>query len=57
MNNNKCLYCDEIIPEGQKMCLPCERARIKAGMILQSLKATEEEVKAAYDAMEENNDN
>lgn len=56
MNNNRCLCCNEIIPEGRMICPLCERAQIKMGMILQSLKATEKETKAAYDAMEGNND-
>lgn len=56
MNNNRCLYCNEIIPEGRMVCPSCERKQIKLGMILQSLKATKEEVEAAYDAMEESND-
>jgi hypothetical protein len=52
MNDNRCLYCNEIIPDGEKVCKSCERAEIKMGMILQSLNASEEEVKSAYDFME-----
>ena len=57
MNNNRCLYCNEIIPEGIMICPSCENGQMKIGMILQSLNATKEEVKLAYDFMEGNNDN
>jgi hypothetical protein len=56
MNNNRCLYCNEIIPEGRMVCPLCERMQMKMGIILQSLNLPEEEVKAVYDTMEENND-
>ena len=56
MNNNRCLYCNEIIPEGKHVCSMCERARMKMGMILQNLGANEEQVEAAYDFMEDSND-
>ena len=57
MNNNRCIICNEIIPEGRDMCLLCENAQMKMGAILQSLNATKEETKLAYDFMEGNNDN
>lgn len=46
--DNKCLYCDKIIPEGIQVCPTCEYKLTKIGMILQSQNATEEEVKEAY---------
>lgn len=57
MNNNRCLYCNEIIPEGRMVCFNCERVQMKMGMILQSLNATEEQVKTVYNAMEKKDDN
>ena len=53
MNNNRCLYCNEPIPDGERVCDACERAEMKMGMILQSLNAAPAEVKSAYDFMEE----
>lgn len=51
---NKCVVCNEIIPEGRMICPLCERYSIKAGMILQSRQSTQEEVKQAYDFMKGN---
>ena len=51
MNNNRCLYCNEIIPEDRTICLLCESQQTKVGMILQSNQATDEEVKKAYNFM------
>ena len=45
---NKCVVCNEIIPEGRMICPLCERCSIKTGMILQSCQSTQEEVKQAY---------
>ena len=60
MNNNRCLYCNEIIPEGKLVCPICEIAqtivRTKLGSILQNINATEKEVEEAYNFMEGNND-
>lgn len=56
MHNNRCLYCNIIIPEGRIFCPICEGEQIKLGMILQSHQATNEEVDKAYDFMEESND-
>ena len=60
MNNNRCLYCNEIIPEGSLVCPTCEIAQTtegtKNGMILQSINATEKEVEVAYNFMEGNDD-
>ena len=48
MNENKCVCCGEIIPEGRQVCLNCEYHIAKVGAILQSHNATEEEVAKAY---------
>ena len=48
MNNNRCLYCYEIIPEGRLICPMCERAQMKMGMILQNNNATATEVENAF---------
>ena len=49
MNNNRCVYCNEIIPEGRMVCPSCERKQIKLGKMLQSLNATKEVVESAYE--------
>ena len=54
---NRCVVCNEVIPEGRMVCPCCEHSYIKMSMILQDCNATKEEVKFAYDFMEENNDN
>ena len=56
MNNTRCMYCHKIIPEERTICPLCEYEQLKLSMILQSSSATKEEVKAAYDFMEGNND-
>ena len=53
---DRCVVCNEIIPEGNRACPCCERSKMKMSMILQSFNATKEEVKAAYDFMEGDND-
>lgn len=55
MNDNRCVYCGDIIPEGRMVCPICEHQQIKIGRILQSNKATTEEVKMAYDFITEEN--
>jgi hypothetical protein len=50
MAEERCVCCDEIIPKG-RVCEKCEQRILKVGSILQSNKATEEEVKNAYDSM------
>ena len=55
MNNNRCVVCNEIIPEGRMVCSSCEQVEMKMGLILQSLSATDEEVDKAYNFMEGNN--
>lgn len=57
MNNNRCIICNEIIPEGRMTCPSCEQVEMKMGLILQSLSATDEEVNKAYDFMEGKDDN
>jgi hypothetical protein len=49
MDANRCMYCQEIIPEGKIMCFKCEHQEIKTGMILQNNNATEDEIKNAYE--------
>ena len=56
MNNNRCVCCGEIIPEGRMVCLLCEKKQIKLGLILQSFQATTKEVSNAYSFMEGNDD-
>ena len=51
MNNNRCVVCDEIIPEGRMVCPICNQGFIKVGMILQSNNATKEETEQAYEFM------
>lgn len=36
MNENKCICCNDIIPEGRQICWSCEHNVLKAGIILQS---------------------
>lgn len=57
MNNNRCLYCNEITPEGRQVCPLCENEQMKMSMILQSFSATKEEVNKAYNFMEGKDDN
>ena len=44
MNDNRCLYCNEILPEGRMICPSCENNQMKIGMILQSHQSTKEEI-------------
>lgn len=46
---DKCVCCGEPIPEGRQICWKCEQSALKAGKILQSQTATEEEIKRAYE--------
>jgi ribosomal protein S26 len=48
MNEERCICCGKTIPEGKQVCWSCEHRMIKAGAILQSRNATEEEVAKAY---------
>ena len=47
MSANRCVVCNEIIPEGRMICLSCEHQHIKVGKILQSRRATTKEVEQA----------
>ena len=48
MNENTCLYCGEVIPEGRQVCWSCGGGVVKVGSILQSCNATEDKVEEAY---------
>ena len=48
---DRCIYCNSIIPEGRMICPSCEAKIIKAGSILQSNHATKEEIKEAFDEL------
>lgn len=52
MNEERCICCGEIIPEGRQVCWSCEHSITKAGAILQSRHATKEEVSEAYRFLE-----
>ena len=52
MNEDRCVCCGEVIPEGRQVCLNCEHRMTKVGAILQSRNATEEEVTKAYNFLE-----
>ena len=52
MNEERCICCNETIPEGRQICWSCEHRMIKMGAILQSRNATEEEVAKAYNFLE-----
>ena len=45
----RCVCCGELIPEGRQICWKCEQAVLKTGKVLQSNRATEEDVKQAYE--------
>ena len=49
---DRCVVCDNIIPEGRMVCPQCESSFVKAGMFLQSNKSTKEEIEQAYRFME-----
>ena len=52
MNEERCICCGEIVPEGRQVCWSCEHSMTKVGAILQSRNATEEEVAKAYNFLE-----
>lgn len=56
MNENRCISCSEIVPEGRMICPSCERREIKIGMIMQSYGVCSEKVDRAYNSLGENND-
>ena len=43
MNNNRCLYCNTIIPEGMMVCQSCASEQIQIGTILQSYQTINDE--------------
>lgn len=49
MNEDRCICCGEIIPEGRQVCLNCEYRVGKIGSILQSQNATKDDVIRAYE--------
>lgn len=49
MNEDRCICCGEIIPEGRQICLNCEYRVGKIGSILQSQNATKDDVIKAYE--------
>lgn len=49
MNEDRCICCGEIIPEGRQVCLNCEYRVGKIGSILQSQNATKDDVIKAYE--------
>jgi hypothetical protein len=53
---DRCIVCNEIIPEGRMVCPFCESQQIKLGRILQSHQATNEEINKVYAFMEGSDD-
>ena len=51
MNENKCICCGAVIPEGRQVCWGCEHNEVKVGSILQSYEATAQEVDDAYKSL------
>lgn len=51
MDADRCLWCDEIIPEGIMVCPTCEQKEVKVGTILQTINATKEEIEDAYNRL------
>lgn len=51
MNENKCIFCGAVIPEGRQICWSCEHSEIKVGSILQSYGVTMKEVDNAYTSL------
>lgn len=49
MNEDRCICCGKIIPEGRQVCLNCEYRVGKIGSILQSQNATKDDVIRAYE--------
>lgn len=50
---NRCIACNEIIPEGRMVCPMCEERWVKVGRILQG-NVTAEEAKRAHHTMDRN---
>ena len=51
MNENTCVCCGEIIPEGRQVCWRCEHKTTKVGSILQSHNVPKELVEKVYDCL------
>ena len=51
---DKCVICNDIVPEGRMVCPRCESCCTKVGMILQNNQATDEEVERAYEFIKRN---
>lgn len=49
MDEERCVCCGKPVPEGRQVCWNCEHQEMKTGAILQTIEATEEDVKKAYD--------
>lgn len=52
MNEDRCVCCGEIIPEGRMVCPQCDQQEIRIGNLLQSINATSEQIKKAYEFLE-----
>ena len=54
MNDNKCLFCGEIIPEGRQLCPTCEtREKGQTVTVKTIIKMTEQQKQAVEDARRE----
>lgn len=42
MNEDRCICCGEVVPEGRMVCWGCEHNIVKVGAILQSYSTAEE---------------
>ena len=48
MNEERCVICGSLIPEGRQVCWICEHDIVKIGSILQSHNAAEDDVIKAH---------
>lgn len=48
MNNNKCLFCGEIIPEGRQICPTCEKREKVQNLVCKSILNTQEATTKAF---------
>ena len=48
MNEERCVICGSLIPEGRQVCWICEHDIVKIGSILQSYNAAEDDVIKAH---------
>lgn len=49
MNNNRCLFCNKIIPEGAQVCPSCERKATQG-----NIERVSREIKSVYSVTPEN---